>query len=111
MELEIKESALSEKTALITVSGRLNASSAQKLKTKLKELVDDKKTGLILEMSGVAFIDSSGLAALVSGLKHARERGGWLRLAGVNEQVASIFKMTMLDKVFELYSSVEEANK
>jgi anti-sigma B factor antagonist len=111
MELEISESALSEKTVLVTVSGRLNASSAQKLKNKLKQLVEDKKTGLILEMSGVAFIDSSGLAALVSGLKQARERGGWLRLAGVNEQVASIFKMTMLDKVFELYSSVDEANK
>jgi anti-sigma B factor antagonist len=62
-------------------------------------------------MRAVSFIDSSGLASLVSGLKLARERGGWLRLAGVNEQVASIFKMTLLDRVFELYPNVDAAKK
>jgi anti-sigma B factor antagonist len=111
MELEISEKAISEKVTLVMVTGRLNATSTAGMKAKLKALVDGGKNQLILDMNGVSFIDSSGLAALVSGLKHARERGGWLRLAGVNEQVASIFKMTMLDKVFELYPSVEAAQK
>ena len=111
MELEISETALSEKGVLLAVNGRLNATSTQKLKTRLKQLVDSGKVELILDMSSVSFIDSSGLAALVSGLKHARERSGWLKLAGVNEQVAGIFKMTMLDRVFELYPDVDAAKK
>jgi len=111
MELEIKESNLAEKKVLLNISGRLNATSAQVLKTKLKQLVDAQKTEFILDMSAVSFIDSSGLSSLVSGLKLTRERGGWLKLAGVNEQVASIFKVTQLDKVFELYPNVEEAQK
>jgi len=111
MELEISESVLSEKSVLLNISGRLNVVSAQKLKTKLKQLVDGRKTELILDMNGVDFIDSSGLSSLVSGLKITRERGGWLKLACVNSQVASIFKVTMLDKVFELYASVEEAKQ
>lgn len=111
MELEINESSLSEKSVLITIVGRLNATSTQTLKTRLKQLVDGNKVELILDMRAVSFIDSSGLASLVSGLKLARERGGWLRLAGVNEQVASIFKMTLLDRVFELYPNVDAAKK
>ena|SRR5689334_12385434 len=111
MELEISENTLSEKSVLLYIVGRLNATSTQKLKTKLKQLVDGNKAELILDMSGVSFIDSSGLASLVSGLKYAREHGGWLKLAGVNQQVASIFKMTLLDRVFELYPSVEAAQK
>jgi anti-sigma B factor antagonist len=111
MELEISESTLSEKSVLLTIVGRLNATSTQKLKTTLKQLVDGNKVELILDMQAVSFIDSSGLASLVSGLKHARERGGWLKLAGVNQQVGSIFKMTLLDRVFELYPNVEEAQK
>lgn len=111
MELEISESTLSEKSVLLNLAGRLNATSTQKLKIRLKQLVDGSKVELILEMSGVSFIDSSGLASLVSGLKHARERGGWLKLAAVNDQVASVFKMTLLDRVFELYATVEDAKK
>jgi anti-sigma B factor antagonist len=111
MELEISENTLSEKSVLLKIVGRLNATSTQKLKTRLKQLVDGNKTELILDMRAVSFIDSSGLASLVSGLKLARERGGWLKLAGVNEQVASIFKMTLLDRVFELYPNVEAAQK
>jgi anti-sigma B factor antagonist len=111
MELEISEKSISEQGIVLTVVGRLNATSAPSLKSRLKQLVDGNKTEIILELANVSFIDSSGLAALVSGLKQTRERGGWLKLAGVNEQVSSIFKMTMLDRVFELYPNVDDANK
>jgi anti-anti-sigma factor len=60
-------------------------------------------------MSGVSFLDSSGLAALVSGLKAAREAGGTLKLAGVNEQARQVFEITRLDQVFELYPDRDAA--
>jgi len=54
-------------------------------------------------------MDSSGLAALVSALKATREGGGWVRLANLTAQVQSVFKLTMLDKVFDMFPSVEAA--
>ena len=60
-------------------------------------------------MAEVSFIDSSGLAALVSGLKAVRSAGGWLKLAAVSDQPRQVFKLTMLERVFEFYPSVQAA--
>ena len=109
MDFHISEKQISETSTLLTLTGMLNAASAPTLKTHIKKLIDANRIELILDISAVSFLDSSGLAVLVSGLKATRERGGWLKLAGANSQVVSIFKMTMLDRVFEMYSSVEEA--
>lgn len=58
---------------------------------------------LVGDLTEVGFLDSSGPSALVSGLKGARERGGFLKLLGLDEQVEKIFRLTMLDRVFELH--------
>ena len=109
MDFQISEKQLSPKNAVITLSGRLTAATAPQLRDKIKQFVEADTTELLLDIHAVTFLDSSGLAAMVSGLKSARERGGWLRLAGAAPQVASVFKLTMLDRVFELYPSVEAA--
>lgn len=109
MDLEIKPRAISERRGVLTLVGRLSAVSAPDLKRLLKESVEAGRVELILDLGAVTLIDSSGLAALVSGLKSARERGGWLRLAGVNDSVALIFRITMLERVFELYPNVGAA--
>ena len=111
MDLEINETSQADKSVVLAIGGRLNAASAPKLKARLKQLVDGNQVRVILDLSTVSFMDSSGLAVLVSGLKSTREKGGWLKLAGMTPEVASIFKMTMLDKVFELYPNVDAATK
>ncbi len=109
MDFKISEQKTSETSTLLTLTGRLDAASAPQLKTCIKDLVDTGCDKFILDISSVSFLDSSGLAVLVSGLKTIRERDGWLKLAGGNPQVLSIFKMTGLDRVFGLYPNVEEA--
>ncbi|MFN2182843.1 MAG: STAS domain-containing protein [Anaerolineae bacterium] len=52
----------------------------------------------------MSFIDSSGLSALVSGFKAAREVGGTLKLTGFNEQTRLALHLSRLDRVFEFYS-------
>jgi anti-sigma B factor antagonist len=110
MDLKIKElPSTFDNRALIGLEGRLNAVSAPDLKKQLKRLAKRGRVYIVVDMSGVSFLDSSGLAALVSGLKAAREAGGTLKLAGVNEQARQVFEITRLDQVFELYPDRDAA--
>ncbi len=109
MDFEFTEKTLSPRQVLITCAGRLNAASAPGLKARMHELVGHGHVELLCDLSAVTFLDSSGLAALVSGLKSTREAGGWIKLAGLNLQVRNIFSLTRLDHVFELYPDMEAA--
>lgn len=109
MDFEMYESQLTEKVTLLILVGRFGAASAPQVREKIKQLTDDNHIQIIFDMKAVNFLDSSGLAALVSALKCARKRGGWLRLAGVVDSITSIFKQNQLDRVFAIYPTVEAA--
>jgi anti-sigma B factor antagonist len=103
-ELEIDSESLSERRVVLALKGRLDALTALELKEEMAERVDAGQVELVVDLSGVPFIDSSGLAALVSGLKAARQAGGSLKLAGLNEQALTVLRLTRLDRVFALYA-------
>src|SRR3990172_5352643 len=65
----------------MSVKGRVDSTSAGELETALKKLLDDGKSNLVLDLSGVEFLSSSGLRVLVTTLKAVRKTGGDLRLA------------------------------
>jgi anti-sigma B factor antagonist len=109
MDLDLGVRTLSAARAVIAAKGRMNAVNVGTMKAKIRELVEDGHVEIVCDLTQVGLLDSSGLAALVSGLKATRERSGFLKLVGLNEQVARIFKLTMLDHVFEMYPSVEAA--
>jgi anti-sigma B factor antagonist len=109
MDLVMDEKYLSADCDIIALAGRLNGASAPEFKKKVKQIVDSGKLKLILDMSGVVFIDSSGLSALISGLKCAREAGGFFRLAGLRDQSAAVIKLMMLDRVFDIYQDIDTA--
>ncbi len=103
MEFEYVEKQLSATALILTLRGPLDAANALQLKSGLKRLAADGHVQLIVDLTNVHFIDSSGLSALVSGLRAAREAGGTLILAGLNEQIRLAFKLSQLDRVFESY--------
>ncbi len=112
MDLGLEVRFLSATRAVIAARGRMNAMTAPAMKSRIKELIDEGRTEIVCDLREVSFVDSSGLSALVSGLKATqatREQGGFLKVAGANEQVARIFKLTMLDRVFEMYASSDAA--
>lgn len=111
MDFQLSEKNLSDRIALLTLTGRLTAATAPQLRDAIKRLVDDRHIELLFDISGLVFLDSSGLAVIVSGLKTTRELGGWLKLSGITPQVSEIFKLTRLDRVFNVYPSVEDALK
>jgi anti-sigma B factor antagonist len=109
MSLQVTEEPLSERRVVLGLSGRLDATTAPDFKARLKRLVGDGYAQLVIDLTDVPFIDSSGLAALVSGLKAAREASGTLKLVGLNEQTRTVFRVTLLDRVFAFYPDVNEA--
>jgi anti-sigma B factor antagonist len=88
---------------------RMDAHNSGDLKEQMLQLFDEGKCNLIIDLSAVRFVDSSGLGALVSGFKNASAREGSLKLCCLQPQVRSMFELTRLHRVFEIFTSVEEA--
>jgi anti-sigma B factor antagonist len=109
MQLETIKPPGSKKRAVLAVSGALNAVSAPTFRAYLGDTVTGGRNELVVDLSGVSFMDSSGLAALVSGLKTTRSAAGTLKLAGLQTQARMVFELTLMDQVFEIYESAEAA--
>jgi anti-anti-sigma factor len=83
--------------------------AASELRDLLARAVSEGHSRLVVDLGEVAFIDSSGLGALISGLKAARQAGGDLRLARPGDQARMVLQLTTLDRVLRPYGSTEEA--
>ena len=95
---------------LLTVQEeRLDAHNSGELKTQMLKLFEEGRNSLVIDLHAVRFVDSSGLGALVSGFKNASSRNGSLKLAGLQLQVKSMFELTRLHRVFEIFADVDEA--
>jgi anti-anti-sigma factor len=108
-ELGLDLRSVSDRGVVVAARGRLDAAGAPALRALLQRLAAEGRVEMVVDLSGVEALDGSGLSALVSGLKAARERGGFLRVAGLADGVASTFRRTALDRVFDLFPSVEAA--
>lgn len=88
---------------------RLDANNSEFLKQELGKLFEEGKKGVVVDLKDVRFIDSSGLGALVSGFKNASSRQAVLKLSGLQSQVKSMFELTRLHRVFDIYANADEA--
>ena len=107
MKIEVYE--LAEKIKVMRLEGQLNAHSALQLKEEIEKLADDGVIQIIANLTQVDFVDSSGLAALVSGMRRTRVEGGNFKLVGVQPMVMQVFELTALDRVFEFHPDEEAA--
>ena len=90
------------------LDSRIVADVAPRFKHQLINYVNNGHRSIVLDLEAVSFIDSSGLGALVSGLK-AIGKDGDLVLSGTCGNVTSMFKLTRMDKVFRMFGTQEEA--
>ncbi|MGC1209003.1 MAG: STAS domain-containing protein [Ornithinimicrobium sp.] len=97
-------------TTVIQCEGRLNMVAAPRLRALLEETVGAGQSRVVLDLARTAFVDSSGLGAMIAGLKTARQAGGDLRIAAAVDQVQTVLGLTNLDRVLRPYASVSEAN-
>jgi anti-anti-sigma factor len=107
--MEIAIETLPNHHAVVTLDGRLDMLVAVDMKKKLAEVVASGSNRLVIDLEKVSFVDSSGLGALISGLKAARVAGGDLRIARAGKQVRYILEVSTLDRVLRPYPTLEEA--
>lgn len=84
---------------------------AVSLNDKLHELIGDEKTNVVVDLSKVKFMNSSGLGMLIGGLTTMRKAGGDLRIANATDKIESLLIITKLITVFKHFKSVDEAVK
>lgn len=96
-------------TIIFVREERLDAHNSGDLKAELAGLFEGNEKNILVDLKDVRFIDSSGLGALVSGFKNAISHQGNLKLSGLQPQVKSMFELTRLHRVFEIFNTAEEA--
>lgn len=94
---------------VVAPKGRLNMVSARQLKETLTELVGSGSTRVVVDLGETTFLDSSGLGAIIAGLKSARQAGGDLRIARPTPAVLTVFQLTNMDKVLRPRDDVDTA--
>jgi anti-sigma B factor antagonist len=94
---------------VVTVEGQLIVANRQELKQVIQDALDGGARKFVVDFGPTAYIDSSGLGALVSINRKVREQGGELRLAGLNEDLRSLFELTKLDTLFLIVDSATQA--
>ena len=108
MKMAIREDVI--RIVTLAPEGRLDAFSAPKFRAKVQCLIEQGAKHLVLDLSQTPFLDSAGMAALVSALKQCRERGGDVRMVWPQaEPVKRILALTKFDRVFVMAMSAEEA--
>jgi anti-sigma B factor antagonist len=93
--------------AVIGLSGRFDAHETEQVGSALASAGPAGQ--IVVDLSGVHFIDSSALSTLIQAMKRARENGGDLKLAQLQSPVRIIFELTRLDRAFSIYPTVEDA--
>jgi len=86
----------------------LDASNAKDFKTEIAPSIS-AKARLVLDLSNVKFVDSSGLGALLSCLRQLNAAGGDLKLYGMIKPVRALFELVRMHRVFEIFNTREEA--
>lgn len=108
MELSLSHRIEGEQ-AIVELDGEVDVYTAPKLREQLLALVGDGHHDIVVDMTGVDFLDSTGLGVLVGGLKRVRAQDGDLRLVCSQERILKIFRITGLTKVFTITDTVDEA--
>jgi anti-sigma B factor antagonist len=99
-----------EDIAILEPKGKImGGPDATMLHDKLHDYIDQNKKKVVIDLSKVEWMNSTGLGILISGLTTMRNNGGELKLAGLTEKIESLLTITKLITVFDNYDTVEQA--
>ncbi|MCP4644471.1 MAG: STAS domain-containing protein [bacterium] len=106
MEFEVERHG---NVAVVRVPGdHLDASNAPDFKEKTAAIVDANPK-LVFDLSALGFVDSSGLGAILSCLRHTNKAGGDLKLCGITQPVRALFELVRMHRVFDIFDTADEA--
>ncbi|MBN1465702.1 STAS domain-containing protein [candidate division KSB1 bacterium] len=108
MSLKISNS-VKGKTAVLKIDGEVDMFSSPQARNAIMELVKQRVPKVIVDLSEVSYMDSSGVATLIEGLQLCHKYNGKLVVAGLRANVREVFELTRLDKIFQIFQDVEAA--
>lgn len=108
MDLEI-DSYVDDGRTVVQVAGEIDVYTAPQLREHLDREIEAGVTQLVVDLSGVTFMDSTGLGVLVGRLKQIRLHDGSMKIVCAHDRVLKVFVITGLDKVFSIFPTVAEA--
>ncbi len=97
------------KGMLLAVEGQVDMHTSPELRGKLRETLERKASPIVVDLTKVGFIDSSGLATLIEALQAVGKYGGRLRLFGLSPAVKNLFKLSNLISIFDIRDTREDA--
>ena len=95
--------------AIVSLEGRLQIDDTDQIETTLSELIRSPCKRIIVDLSQATYICSSALGVLIAAKKGMMRSEGELRLVATDGDIKELFRMTMLDKLFRVFGTVEEA--
>jgi anti-sigma B factor antagonist len=108
MDLDLETTTTGSAT-VVSLRGEIDVYTAPRLRQTLIDLIGGGATDLVVDMSAVDFLDSTGLGVLVGGLKRVKAKDGMLKLVVSQEKILKIFDITGLTKVFPIFGDLDEA--
>jgi anti-anti-sigma factor len=96
---------------VVELRGEMDSDSAEFFQNTITGIIATHKNGIVLDMSGVGFIDSAALERLLWAREYCNEHNCQLRLAGLDENCVKILEITRLENQFDRYSELAEAVK
>ena len=111
IHIEQREHTTPDGTKIIVLAptGRLDITTAWQFRLKLQECISKLSRHIVVNLGQVNFIDSSGLTSLVAGMRDADKVKGSFRICNVHPEAKLVFEVTMMDSVFEIFETEEEA--
>ena len=94
---------------VLPLEGEIDLHVSPRVAALLGAMIEEKPPRLIVDLSRVSYIDSSGLAVLIEGMQNVEAYGGKFALAGLQDNVRPIFEIARLDQVFIIFPHVDAA--
>ncbi|NCO43211.1 MAG: anti-sigma B factor antagonist [Armatimonadetes bacterium CG_4_10_14_3_um_filter_66_18] len=110
-ELSVEVQQLGPGTALMVLAGELELANCSRVRDAAISLLAQSTTRIVMDLSGLSFIDSSGVGVVIGTLKRARERQGAVALVCTDPTILRVFEITGLAQVLSLHATQEEANQ
>lgn len=108
-DFRIEEASPQPTVRILAVHGDADLHSAPELRERLRGAIEGGATSIVVDLSETTIIDSTSLGVLLGGMKQLRERDGQIRVVASRPEVRRVFEITMLDRIFSLHDTQEEA--
>lgn len=109
MKLELAVREVGENAAVITLSGEMDIYSSPRLLEEIFTLADGGRPFIVLDLSTLDYLDSTGIGAISAGRKKVRDAGGNIRLVSPSSLVTKVLRLTELEQTFQVFEGAEEA--